>query len=316
MSRAAVLVLCICMVLCSTITSARNGNLSACVDGEWQTLERAIANSGCAEKLVNGNLLGILRGNHGFEDILDQELHLCQVFVRLTSMLVSKNRLGDLCMMGVVDHETTPLLCAKTAELVHLATALQNMDDAVLSATAEVLQKWKEEAVCEITCTPGFRRCTVQRYYQIGAQRPYANNDSQERRSSRKLLSDDDDLRNAFQKNLPVTNEQIDAFNRGERQFINEQLTLLTLKQEDIQQEMEKASLELMEDEDYKTFLQRSPTLLSPQPTEDGNFYVVAMVMIVALVIIAYCIGRWKVQTFRANPATKENLLKKRMWSS
>lgn len=155
MSRAAVLVLCICMVLCSTITSARNGNLSACVDGEWQTLERAIANSGCAEKLVNGNLLGILRGNHGFEDILDQELHLCQVFVRLTSMLVSKNRLGDLCMMGVVDHETTPLLCAKTAELVHLATALQNMDDAVLSATAEVLQKWKEEAVCEITCTPG-----------------------------------------------------------------------------------------------------------------------------------------------------------------
>lgn len=66
-------------------------------------------------------------------------------------------------------------------------------------------------------------------------------------------MSDDDDLRNAFQKNLPVTNEQIDAFNRGERQFINEQLTLLTLKQEDIQQEMEKASLELMEDEDYKS---------------------------------------------------------------
>ena len=50
-----------------------------------------------------------------------------------------------------------------------------------------------------------------------------------------------------------MTNEQIDAFNRGERDFINEQLALLTLKQKDIWQEMEKASLELVEDEDYRS---------------------------------------------------------------
>ena len=71
--------------------------------------------------------------------------------------------------------------------------------------------------------------------------------------SSRKLLSVDSDFRDAFLKNLPVSNEHIDAFNRGERQFINEQLELLTLKQDQIEAEVEKALLELPEDEDYRS---------------------------------------------------------------
>lgn len=156
MSRAAALM---CTVLFSTITSARCGNLSACVDvEEWMSLEQAIGDSGCAEKLVDRSLVVFMRGNHAFDNrpILDQEVHLCQVFVRLTSMLVTKNRLGDLCEMGVVDHETMPPQpCAQTADLVHLATALQKKDDPIFSATAEVLQTWKEEVVCETTCAPG-----------------------------------------------------------------------------------------------------------------------------------------------------------------
>lgn len=68
---------------------------------------------------------------------------------------------------------------------------------------------------------------------------------------NRKLLSEDSDFKNAFQKNFPVSNEQIDAFNRGQREFIDAQLKVLTLEHEEIQQQVEKARLELLEDEDY-----------------------------------------------------------------
>lgn len=45
-------------------------------------------------------------------------------------------------------------------------------------------------------------------------------------------------------------------------------------------------------------FMKRGPALLPPQSAEageNGSFYLVVVVVVVALAVIAYCIVRWKV---------------------
>ena len=146
-----VLVLCM-FVLCVAVRKACCGNLSPCIDGEWTKLRQRLVDNGCAEKFVEQNFPDFFQSDG---DMSDLTVHLCRLFARLTAMLVSGDRLGDLCAEGTGDHDNSPLPCSKTTELEQLAAALRGSQDLVLSATTEVLLKLRDEVTCKLTCTPG-----------------------------------------------------------------------------------------------------------------------------------------------------------------
>lgn len=155
MKLAVVTVLCM-FVLCVAVRNACCANFSSCIDGEWTRLRQLLVHTSCAEKLVEQSLLDFFRSEPTIGDTTETDVQLCKLFVRLTAMLISKDRRSDICVEeGVIDHETRPLSCAKTTDIEHLAAALQREEDPILSATAEVLQNLKDPATCKITCTPG-----------------------------------------------------------------------------------------------------------------------------------------------------------------